>query len=149
MTARSARQPSAWSLEKLVQAARRTVEARRRLTTSVLPPPAVPTQPYQDNVALGIVNFGRTREGLPALAKLPELGPEQPRVEPIDPMKLAAAIVHAGRVARAEVPVALPDDPVARGIVLAGELARRPSPRAAAIGPARLQHCPVNEKLDE
>jgi hypothetical protein len=40
----------------------------------------------------------------------------------------------------------LPDDPVARAIVVAGE---RAAGRASAIGPARLQHCPVNEKLDE
>jgi hypothetical protein len=45
--------------------------------------------------------------------------------------------------------VPLPTDPVARAIVMAGERARGPLPRAAAIGPARLQHCPVNEKLDE
>jgi hypothetical protein len=126
MVTRSSRQPSAWSLEKLSQATRRLVEARRRQgsPSAPPPPPAVTTQPrQQDVVALGIVNLGRTREGLPPLAKLPELGLEQPRVGPIDAVKLAAAIVEAGRVARAEVPVPLPADPVARAIVEAGERA--------------------------
>jgi hypothetical protein len=127
---RSSPQPSAWGLEKLAQAARRTVDARRRPATSVASPPTVTTQPrQQDVVVLGIVNFGRTREGLPPLAKLPEFGPEQPHVEPIDAVKLAAAIVEAGPVARAELPIPLPADPVARAIVVAGE---RAAGRAAA-----------------
>jgi hypothetical protein len=137
MRPRSPREQSAWSLEKLIQAAQRTVESRRRRATSVAPPPPVTTQPRQaDNVALGIVNFGRVRAGLEPLAKLPYLGPEQTRVERIDAVTLGAAIVQAGRVARGEVPVPLPTDPVARAIVVAGERARGPSPRATAIGPA-------------
>jgi hypothetical protein len=139
-------QSSAWHLENLVRSTRRAIEARRRLPASTPPPPAAPppSRRQDEPVALGIVNFGRVRSGEAPLETLPYRGPPQPEVERIDAEKLAAAIVQAGRVARGEIPVPLPTDPVARAIVVAGERARRPSPRAAAFGSAGL-----NEKLEE
>jgi hypothetical protein len=123
-------QSSAWHLENLVRSTRRAIEARRRLPASTPPPPTTPSTSRRqaELAALGIVNAGRVRAGLPPLEALPDHGPAQPEVERIDAEKLAAAIVQAGRVARGEIPVPLPTDPVARAIVVAGERAR-PSPR--------------------
>jgi hypothetical protein len=43
---------------------------------------------------------------------------------PIDPVKLGAGIIAAGKRARAEIPPSAPADPVAAGIVRAGRRAR-------------------------
>jgi hypothetical protein len=148
MTLRSQRELSAWRQERLAWG-----NAPRHGGPSTAGAAIGRTAAHRDDaaasedaVAVGIVNYGRQREGLAPLAMLPYLGPEQPRAERIDAVKLAAAIVEAGRRARGELPVPLPADPVARAIVVAGE---RAAGRAADIGPARLEHCPVNEKLDE
>jgi hypothetical protein len=103
----------AQTFEEVVRTARQTIEARRS------PPPQ-----RRQNIALEIVNAGLKARGLDSLATLPDRGPEQPRTGPIDVVETAAAVVRAGKVARGEIPVPLPADPIARGIVLAGLRAR-------------------------
>jgi hypothetical protein len=60
-----------------------------------------PMRLSETNPALWMTNEARARQGLPPLTELPP-GPPQPKAQPIDPAKTAAAIVAAGRRARGE-----------------------------------------------
>jgi hypothetical protein len=108
-------------LDELMKSTRRMMSRRAPPALSAAP---APSRPRCDPIALGIVNSARVRAGEPPLTVLPDLGPVQPRAEKIDAAATAAAIVKAGKIARAEIPTPLPSDATARAFVLAGLRAR-------------------------
>jgi hypothetical protein len=117
----------AQTIEEMVHAARRMIEARRSRSISPLrvAPPAAPTLTRQQDVALQIINAGRRLKGLGPLEALTDRGPEQPRAEKIDSAKLAGEIIWAGEIARGRIPPPLPPKgSLAFQILRAGAIAR-------------------------